>query len=196
MEIQHRRVLAHGERPADPLLGHNRHSPLLVAAVVPGDRIPPDGGDHDRERDRDGGSGEEPAPPSVAGPRPLRSLPHIRGPGDVAMHLGHDAPPRLGRSLHLLPRPRQNGYGRPQRLELTRASSTRGSVCLDRPSLAPVEPAERVGDQVISIRVLAGHSPSASVALILSMPRRMRPFTVPSGSFSISAISEWLKPPK
>ena len=28
------------------------------------------------------------------------------------------------------------------------------------------------------------------------MPRRMRPLMVPSGTFSILAISEWLKPPK
>ena len=45
-------------------------------------------------------------------------------------------------------------------------------------------------------RVLAGHQASASVALILSIPRRIRPLIVPRGSLSISAISEWLKPPK
>ena len=37
---------------------------------------------------------------------------------------------------------------------------------------------------------------SAIWTLIFSRPSRMRPFTVPSGMLSISAISEWLKPPK
>ena len=33
-------------------------------------------------------------------------------------------------------------------------------------------------------------------ARIFSIPRRIRPLIVPSGIPSISAISEWLKPPK
>ena len=37
---------------------------------------------------------------------------------------------------------------------------------------------------------------SASATLIFSKPSRIRPFTVPSGIPSISAISEWVKPPK
>ena len=69
-------------------------------------------------------------------------------------------------------------------------------MSLDRRGLPRVERLERVGDQILPVDVVAGHQPSARVALILSMPSRIRPLMVPSGSFSISAISEWLKPPK
>ena len=43
---------------------------------------------------------------------------------------------------------------------------------------------------------VSGVIASASWARIFSRPSRIRPLTVPSGIPSISAISEWLKPPK
>ena len=63
-------------------------------------------------------------------------------------------------------------------------------------SVEQLERVEREGDEIVPIGVLAGHQASASLALILSIPRRIRPLIVPRGSLSISAISEWLKPPK
>ena len=83
-------------------------------------------------------------------------------------------------------------------------------VALERRRLSLAQRAERVGGEVVAtLRAalsLAAHGStpdgpsipirSASVTLIFSRPRRMRPFTVPRGIPSISAISEWLKPPK
>ena len=56
----------------------------------------------------------------------------------------------------------------------------------------------RRGDFLEPACVLVGvHAiPSASSARTFSRPRRIRPFTVPSGTFSMPAISDWLKPPK
>ena len=81
-------------------------------------------------------------------------------------------------------------------LELSGAAGAARRVGLDSPLVARLERVEREGDEIVPIGVLAGHQASARVALILSIPRRIRPLTVPRGSLSISAISEWLKPPK
>ena len=78
------------------------------------------------------------------------------------------------------------------------------------PRLVGRQRPERVGGEVVAPLVAAvarsahGSTPegpsmpirSASASLIFSSPSRIRPFTVPSGIPSISAISEWLKPPK
>ena len=58
---------------------------------------------------------------------------------------------------------------------------------------------EQVGGEVVLVARVVGvlvHMPSASVARIFSIASRIRPFTVPSGMPSTSAISEWLSPPK
>ena len=72
-------------------------------------------------------------------------------------------------------------------------------VALELGRLVGLERAEHVGGDVVAPALVLGlvhASPSASSPRIFSSPSRIRPFTVPSGTPSISAISEWLKPPK
>ena len=59
----------------------------------------------------------------------------------------------------------------------------------------------RAGIVAEAVVIRAGHAISpglkpASWCRIFSSPSRIRPFTVPSGMPSISAIWLWLKPPK
>jgi hypothetical protein len=73
-------------------------------------------------------------------------------------------------------------------------------VGLQRLGLLRFQRAEQVGGEVgapAPVLVDGAHEiPSASWVRIFSIPSRIRPLTVPSGMLSISAISEWLKPPK
>ena len=61
------------------------------------------------------------------------------------------------------------------------------------------ESVEQVGGEILLVAavILAGHQTcSANRARIFSIPSRIRPFTVPSGIPSMSAICEWVSPPK
>ena len=64
---------------------------------------------------------------------------------------------------------------------------------------ARLEGPQKVGRQIVAPAIvicLVHANPSASSPRIFSKPSRIRPFTVPSGTSSMVAISEWLKPPK
>ncbi len=76
--------------------------------------------------------------------------------------------------------------------------AARRQMALERGRLLGVEGAEQIGGDLVATALVGGAhtSPSASSLRIFSRPRRILPLTVPSGSPSISAISEWLKPPK
>ena len=96
---------------------------------------------------------------------------------------------RLGQQLHR----------RPQPLELGAALLAAGQVAFQLRRLARLQRAQQVGGDLVApavVSVLAHVSPSASSPRIFSRPSRILPFTVPSGTPSMPAISEWLKPPK
>ena len=90
------------------------------------------------------------------------------------------------------------------------AALTAGQVVLHGLRLGAVEGTQRVGGQVVAhvlvLELGPAHGntseaswidiPSARLTRAFSRPSRIRPLTVPSGSPSMSAISEWLKPPK
>src|SRR5262249_54262191 len=160
-------------------------------------QIAADRGDHDGEPHREGRAQQPPAPAAARPPLPAlprNSLSLLRL--EVCVDRRHHPLAELRRRLKLLPGLAENRARRGKGLELAGAAraARRGRLHFPRP--IGLERAQRVGDQFVPVRVFPDHRPSARFALILSIPRRIRPFTVPSGSFSISAISEWLKPPK
>src|SRR5215218_6710353 len=108
---------------------------------------------------------------------------------------------RLERSgrLHLRHRARERGRDRPQLLHVRPAALAAGQVTLQQLGLELRQRADHIGPDVLLVflvaaRVHATASPSPS--RILSSASRILPLTVPSGMPSISAICEWVKPPK
>ena len=98
-----------------------------------------------------------------------------------------------------LDRFRQRLHRGRQPAQLLLAALAVGEVPLEVGDLIAVEGADRVGGDFLEatvVLVLVHASPSASSPRIFSKPNRIRPFTVPSGTFSMPAISDWLKPPK
>src|SRR5262249_29212076 len=152
-----------------------------------------DRGDHDREPEPECRAQQPPAPaaasPPFPGP-PRRSL--LLLSLEVRVDLCHHPLAKLGRRLELLDRLAEDGDRRHERRALAAAARAARRVRLHLSRLVALERAQRVGDQFVPVGVSPDHRPSARVALILSIPSRIRPLTVPSGSLSISAISEWL----
>ena len=121
-------------------------------------------------------------------------------------HLAHHAPAQaLGRRVlnarrRQSPRhPLEGGY-------VLAACGTALHVRAEVPRLVELERTEGIGRRVAAPGAATRHliagahsailAASPSAKRILLRPRRIRPFTVPAGSFSISAIWLWLKPPK
>ena len=96
--------------------------------------------------------------------------------------------------------------GRVEPLEVLAAFLAAGEVALDLELLGCLESAQRVGGELVPIVAVVAHGsaseasrmpiPSARSRRTFSRPKRIRPLTVPRGMLSISAISEWVKPPK
>src|SRR5207249_550444 len=102
--------------------------------------------------------------------------------------------------LDLLHRAWQRLGGHPQALHLGTAGRAALHVVLEGLRLQLVERAQQVRAHVVLVALVIVHGAhAASVASarrILSSPRRIRPFTVPTGMSSISAICVCVKPPK
>ena len=105
-----------------------------------------------------------------------------------------------------LDRDRQRvGGDRRSCVDLGRQVAHVGEVALEAVALVLGQRAEHVGaggvGPVVVIAVRRAHVEpsrrlSRAASRIFSSPSRMRPFTVPTGVSSISAISVWVKPPK
>ncbi len=125
------------------------------------------------------------------------------GPGlpalaQVGLDLGHQGDFRPGGAAIGVTERGSASTGGPKPLDLVPAH-----MALDRwrSKLRPqlLERAKQVGADALLVDLVsldAHTAPSASCRRSLSSPRRMRPFTVPIGISSISAIWLWLKPPK
>ena len=140
-------------------------------------RIPPRSGSRSRSRRRRGAAGRLPvAPPPSATPSATAAAP----PGAPSA-AARRPPGAAGRAS-------ARQCAQPSRCR----SSARASSLLER--------VEDVGAQVLLVavvRVVHAVTPSATSARrSFSRPSRIRPFTVPIGISSISAIWLWLKPPK
>lgn len=123
----------------------------------------------------------------------------LRSRLDVGAHLRHQSLLQRGRRRLRIDRLGQGPHRGRQPAQLLLAALAALQVVLEVVDLAGVERAEREGDgfleaAVVVVRVHA--NPSANSPRIFSNPSLIRPFTVPSGTFSILAISDWLKPPK
>ena len=99
-------------------------------------------------------------------------------------------------------RDRQRLGGDAQLVDLGAAGRAGREVRLVAGALVVRQRAEDVGARrvlpalVIRSHVHASTAPCASASRIFFRPSRIRPFTVPTGDSSISAISTWVKPPK
>ena len=174
------------------------------AVVVPPPESPPRTARPATTAASDGEDGEAGGDPEAARSEPLapaaaglrgRTLGH----GGVGADLLHHPAAEPGRRLEPLDRLRQDQRRRAQALELAPALLAPGEVPFEVRRLGRVECSQQVGGEVVAPGVvarLAHASPSATRPLILSSPSLILPFTVPSGTLSIVAISVWLKPPK
>ena len=129
------------------------------------------------------------------GKRPSR----LRRGRRVAVNLLHQSNLQRLRRLVLLHRARQRVGRRGEPLELVLADVALGEVALERLRLVLGQRAEHVDGHVLLVAlVLAGAHASSPLSWLrsLSSPSRIRPFTVPIGIDSISAIWLWVKPPK
>ena len=111
----------------------------------------------------------------------------------------HQPLAQLGRRLDLLDRGRQ--HARPRRAaSVPRAwqAAHVAQVQLELARLLDVEGVEQVGGELLfvaAVVVVAHSKPLRQLDLESSpSPSRIRPFTVPSGMSSVSAISEWVRP--
>ena len=96
--------------------------------------------------------------------------------------------------------------GRVEPVEVLAALVATGEVALDLELLGRRERAQRVGGELVPVFAMVAHGSASEASLMpipsarswrtFSSPSRIRPFTVPRGMLSISAISEWVKPPK
>ena len=94
-------------------------------------------------------------------------------------------------------RPRQGLDGLVQPMQFLLALLAGHQVALEHLRLELGQGAQRVrADALDMVGVRAHAIAPASSRLSLSSPSRIRPFTVPTGSWSISAIWLCVKPPK
>jgi hypothetical protein len=186
---------------------------VVAAADAAAEREAGDDQHHQRRR---GNADHRPQAhrPGAEVPHPLPgALPKAVGGGSgapgvgagVGAHLGHQPRAQLERRLGPLDALRQRVHRRRQPADLGLAALAALGVALQRRRLLGPERAQHVGGdlllpalmaRVAHAGLLAHASSSANSPRIFSKPNLMRPFTVPSGTPSIRAISDWLKPPK
>ncbi len=139
--------------------------------------------------------------PSFDSFRPaLAGLAGLREQGGLALDLGHDPRLQLGRRGHLRRGHGQRVGGREQVRDLLTAGGTVVEVALERLALVLRHGLEHVRARGIDPAVVLAHTgatfPTPSWARNFFRPSRIRPFTVPTGASSMSAISVCVKPPK
>ena len=203
--------LAGGNRS---LRGRGRGEGRGLGRLPVAERVAGDSGD-EQERDAEAGQRRAQGEAAEDGQRePAARLGGRRRRGCLLRGLAlddlHQAAAQLGRRIE-----RRHGRGqhvdrRGQPADPLATGFAAGDVLGDPVRLALVERVEHVGGEIVvpayprvEVRSLmsppepiSGVIASASCTLIFSRPSRIRPLTVPSGMPSISAISEWLKPPK
>ena len=193
------------------LAGDDRAGAATIGAIADAaaDRVAGDGGDDQhRGGEADHGpqphrAGAEPAQPAAEATRRARlGRRHRSARGAAARSASTSAISRARSSGGGSTRSTVSGSactaGASQRISWRQRSqpsawrsSAAASLGLERP--------QHVGGDVLAPALvvrLAHANPSASSPRIFSRPSRIRPFTVPSGTPSIRAISDWLKPPK
>ena len=214
---QDRRSVRSLQRPGEVRRGGGRRSSsdhrARLARLV--EQVAGRGADDQQAAGGDRGrrSPEQRLPSRAVASAPRTSIPDGLASRASARTVAISRSPEARRRLELLDRARQQVHGRLQPSQLDAAGLALGEMTFQLGSLAFLQGTERVRGQVAAVALVArglswvvAHryapgtsspgTPSARVALIFSRPRRIRPFTVPSGAPSISAISEWLKPPK
>ncbi len=148
-----------------------------------------------REQRRRRTSGAARAPARASG-----RLARGRQQRGLALDLGHDPRLQRGRREHRRRRDRQRLDGDAQLVDLGAAGRAGLEVRLVAGALVVGQGVEHVGARGVfpALVIGPGHptAPCASTSRIFFRPRRMRPFTVPTGASSISAISTCVKPPK
>ena len=177
---------------------------LALGLVAPQEPADGDAGDQDDGQDagRDG-------PPDRSPEAALGARLGLLGPAlrlEVGLDLAHQRALEAGGRGPGLDRGGQKVDGRVEPQEVLAALVAAGEVALDLELLGRLESAQRVGGELVPIFAMVAHGsaseasrmpiPSARSRRTFSRPSRIRPLTVPRGMLSISAISEWVKPPK
>ena len=192
-DLEPRMVAGHANRCARA--GH-RDVRLDRAGRIPGHAAPDRHADGERRGDQPGNrqGPQEPAPAPRGAARRRR-----------AALIASDSTTPMIRSLSvrrrrdLLGGERQRVGRDLQPRDLRAAVLAAAQMLLEGGRLALVQRAEHPGARVDPVVAAAHVHASArppSWPRIFSSPSRIRPFTVPIGVSSISAISDWLKPPK
>ena len=172
---------------------------LVAVAAARAERVSADRDRHEqdrRHRERRARDREQVAP---GAPARARAGGRVGASSASARTVAISRSRSAGRRLDLLDRGRQHLDGGAQPAGALLAARAAVEVALEAARLVARQRVEQVGGEVVleaQVVVLLVHTPSASFALILSIASRIRPFTVPSGMPSTSAISEWVRPPK
>jgi len=160
--------------------------------------------DDSRGHDRTGRTPNRPGAPAERGQRPTETT-RMRSAPRLLPYLPHDAATQTPRRALLGRGDGQDVYDAAECIDLVAADRALLQMRTERLELLALQCTQDIRRGVTAAIVRSGHlvslrhgrQPSAPRAIrSLLKPSLIRPFTVPGGSDSISAISRWVKPPK